>query len=299
MRRKCIAASLILFLFFVIGIAAETSAEAAVLEGPWQYRGGEPGRELPDDEYLALHAARSSEWNSFAFPEQPPVLDGQQEIWLTIRITGDEPDQNMLLFSTTGQAVRVWLGARLIYTDGEFRPLHPFGHGSKWHMVRLPAITQDTQLTFQLCADHPYQLGRARNRGDRVITSPGSDLMRTTNLTPHPVCVINRAGKLAIIPPSGQVARLGQSDIESGTYLYLEGVGEISLVNYVMGEIYGLPVELPNHIYIASHLIATKAVELGRHDVLHPAALVKDAKGHVKYCRGLRLPQASSSLVSV
>jgi diguanylate cyclase (GGDEF)-like protein len=65
----------------------------------------------------------------------------------------------MLLFSTTGQAVRVWLGARLIYTDGEFRPLHPFGHGSKWHMVRLPAIAQDTQLTFQLCADHPYQLG--------------------------------------------------------------------------------------------------------------------------------------------
>ncbi len=160
MQRKCIAASLILFLFFVIGLAAAPSAEAAVLAGSWQYRAGVPGAELSDDENLAVHAGQSADWDSFTFSAQPQVLPGQQEIWLTTRVTGDAPDQNMLLFATTGQAVRVWLGARLIYADGEFQSMQPFGHGSKWHMVLLPAASEETQLTFQFYADYPYQLGR-------------------------------------------------------------------------------------------------------------------------------------------
>ena len=160
MRRKCIAASLILFLFFIMGTVMASSAGAAALDGQWQYRAGEPWSEgISDDENLAAQAGKSDAWKAYTFSEPPQVLPEQQVIWLTTRITGDEPDQNMLMFSTTGQAVRVWLGSHMIYADGEFRPLHPFGHGSKWHMVLLPAITGDTQLTFQFCADHPYQLG--------------------------------------------------------------------------------------------------------------------------------------------
>ena len=158
MQRKIIAARFFLLLLFFMELCMLSSAKAAVINATtWQYR---EGGSAADDEGIAAQAGNSSAgWKSFDFPSKPVAPDARI-IWLTSRISGDDPTHNMLFFTTTGQAVRVWLGSQLIYGDGVFEPQLPLGHGSKWHMVLLPAFTGDSQLTFEFYADYPYQAGQ-------------------------------------------------------------------------------------------------------------------------------------------
>lgn len=158
MQRKIIAARFFLLLLFFMELCMLSSAKAAVINATtWQYR---EGGSAADDEGIAAQAGNSSAgWKSFDFPSKPVAPDARI-IWLTSRISGDDPTHNMLFFTTTGQAVRVWLGSQLIYGDGVFEPQLPLGHGSKWHMVLLPVFTGDSQLTFEFYADYPYQAGQ-------------------------------------------------------------------------------------------------------------------------------------------
>ena len=161
MQRKIIAVRFFLLLLFFMELCMLSSAKAAVINATtWQYREGGSAADDEADERIAVQAGNSSAgWKPFDFPSKPVAPDARI-IWLTSRISGDDPAHNMLFFTTTGQAVRVWLGSQLIYGDGVFEPQLPLGHGSKWHMVLLPAFTGDSQLTFEFYADYPYQAGQ-------------------------------------------------------------------------------------------------------------------------------------------
>ena len=161
MQRKIIAARFFLLLLFFMELCMLSSAKAAVINATtWQYREGGSAADDEADERIAVQAGNlSAGWKPFDFPGKPVAPDARI-IWLTSRISGDDPTHNMLFFTTTGQAVRVWLGSQLIYGDGVFEPQLPLGHGSKWHMVLLPVFTGDSQLTFEFYADYPYQAGQ-------------------------------------------------------------------------------------------------------------------------------------------
>ena len=98
------------------------------------------------------------------------------------------------------------------------------------------------------------------------------------NLTPHEVRIIKK-DSVVVIPPGEQVARCEQSEECVGE---LEGVPVMRLV---MGELTGLPEQRPGVTYIVSHIVLQKAT--GRHDLVKPGELVRDANGAIIGCRGL------------
>ncbi|MBP8598971.1 MAG: hypothetical protein KBI24_07130 [Selenomonas sp.] len=100
MQRKIIAARFFLLLLFFMELCMLSSAKAAVINATtWQYR---EGGSAADDEGIAAQAGNSSAgWKSFDFPSKPVAPDARI-IWLTSRISGDDPTHNMLFFYDYG-----------------------------------------------------------------------------------------------------------------------------------------------------------------------------------------------------
>lgn len=121
--------------------------EAAVIGNDWQYLTTESQGKW---RYFDIHSFRS------------PALGNAHEIWLEVPLSPLNPQENTLLFATSGQAVEVFVEGSKIYADGDFAPRF-LGHGSKWHLVELPALTHDTMLLFHFYADYPHQLGVFNN----------------------------------------------------------------------------------------------------------------------------------------
>lgn len=143
MRRFC-AAVLCLFVVLVFGSAV---TRAAVIGSDWQYLTSESQGKW---RYFDIHSFRS------------PALGNAHEIWLEVPLSPLNPQENTLLFATSGQAVEVFVEGSKIYEDGDFAPRF-LGHGNKWHLVELPPLTHDTMLLFHFYADYPHQLGVFNN----------------------------------------------------------------------------------------------------------------------------------------
>jgi len=106
-------------------------------------------------------------------------------------------------------------------------------------------------------------------------------LVRLVNLTPHPITIVVGEDKIEI-PPSGQVARVGQTYRDMG-HVDIGGT-LVPVAASVYGEVTGLPPEEPGIFYITSALVAQAAWAMGRLDVLAPdtgAGAVRDEQGRI------------------
>lgn len=126
--------------------------------------------------------------------------------------------------------------------------------------------------------------------------------MKLVNLTPHAVTLLAEGfavfdGKakcyrqpdgvkpfvLAEFPSAG-VARcaisevlLGEQDVDGCDFT-------IPFVGVSFGEIEGLPAPVDDTVYIVSAIVANAARAQGRHDVVVPARMVRDAEGKILGC---------------
>ena len=131
-----------LFLLLVGGLlGCSLQAEAAKMEGNWWYE-VEPGQ-----------------WEPFSFPNRPPLDAGQRLVRLRTVLEPRSPEHNMLLFETTNQAVRVWLGDKLLYEQGSFADVR-FYEGRQSNLVSVPDLSDTELLTFELYSNTDYHLGR-------------------------------------------------------------------------------------------------------------------------------------------
>jgi hypothetical protein len=105
--------------------------------------------------------------------------------------------------------------------------------------------------------------------------------VKLVNLTPHPITIVVGDRKL-VLPPSGQVARVGQTYRDLGA-IDFEGA-KVPVVATAYGDINGLPDPELGVFYVVSALVAQAAWATGRLDVLAPdtgAGAIRDAEGKI------------------
>ena len=155
----CFCLLALLWLFGTVPVSA------AAFNGSWKFYTTDT---VTNDslDLLGMHAgpdAETADWKPFAYPQRPPVPDGHRYAWLATQLpTVVRYHDPVLFFTTTEEAVRVYVDNELIYTYGEFGAYHRT-YGKKWHLVPLPGNYIGRQLTFQLYSDHPGRLGVVRD----------------------------------------------------------------------------------------------------------------------------------------
>lgn len=135
-RRKGGAALVCLLaclMFFLPGMSPR--AEAEVIDPVWQYQ-------LTPEE----------PWQDFLYPKLPDLPPDTHMIWLRTTVRPSADANNTMLFMTSMQSVRIWIGDRVIYHYGSFG-LQDTGSGMRWHIVKLPPISSPTELRIQIYGD--------------------------------------------------------------------------------------------------------------------------------------------------
>ena len=106
------------------------------------------------------------------------------------------------------------------------------------------------------------------------------------NLTPHAISIFRTADDDTpiIVPPSGQLARVGYREIEC---VVVDG---IPVTRSVLTGVQGLPEPAENTFYVVSGMVVEHLGAWGpaRPDVLAPGELVRDEAGRPVGCLGLR-----------
>ena len=141
-------------------LSGET-ADAIAMHGEWKYYEQQNYEDMGLDLIEQHSALRYDDpaWKSFSFPSRPALKAETRYVWLTTRLpTVVHYRHPVLFFTTTEQAIRVYIDNELVYSDGEFGLYH-HTYGTKWHMVELPANYKGRQLSFQLYSDHANRLG--------------------------------------------------------------------------------------------------------------------------------------------
>ena len=101
------------------------------------------------------------------------------------------------------------------------------------------------------------------------------------NCTPHDLNIAQMDGQVLTIKPCGIVPRCKSTEELDHT------IGMIAVTKQHLGDVEGLPEEIPGVHFIVSRLVASAASN--REDLLVPGALVRDDKGKVIGCNGLSL----------
>lgn len=121
-------------------------------------------------------------------------------------------------------------------------------------------------------------------------------MVELVNLTPHAISVYAADGRtlLLAVPPSGEIARVAVSRVETGV-VPIEGdaaalmrrdpLAGIPVFVSTYGAVAGLPASKFGTVYIVSALVR-QAVPT-RRDVLSPGELIRDRAGQPVGCCGL------------
>ncbi len=128
---------LLLVLLLLIGWG--TPVQAAVQTESWFYQESSGDATAPAND----------DWQPLKSLGQPGIGKEKQIVWLTTRFSDACPDQNILLFMTNNQAVRLWFDGRLFYEKGTFSA-NGFDEGAVLHTVRLPDFQGTGQLLIEL-----------------------------------------------------------------------------------------------------------------------------------------------------
>jgi hypothetical protein len=114
--------------------------------------------------------------------------------------------------------------------------------------------------------------------------------MQFINITPHSIDLLLDNKKISI-PPTGVVARCSVDSEQlapiSATFDDIRF--EIPLAVTRLGELVGLPPAIEDTYYITSIVVAQKAAQLGRTDVIVPD-VIRDTKGNIVGCKGFYRP---------
>lgn len=98
------------------------------------------------------------------------------------------------------------------------------------------------------------------------------------NCTPHAVNIVQQDGKTLTIESSGIVPRC------SSTETIDQVIGLIEVSKQKLGDVEGLPEEIPGTYFIVSRLVASAS---NRSDLLVPGQGIRDDEGRIIACKGL------------
>lgn len=150
---KGTALSVIALLFILLFPAA---ASAAQIVGDWRYQEMRLDGKAAQD--IRLKDFEDGVWQKFSYPRHPTLTKGVNTVFFQVQVTPDHAEKSIMMFMTTNQAVKVWLGRRLIYERGDFLEKKWDG-GMVMHNIELPKVKKDTVLTIELYADYSRHLG--------------------------------------------------------------------------------------------------------------------------------------------
>lgn len=108
--------------------------------------------------------------------------------------------------------------------------------------------------------------------------------MKLVNLTPHELKLHAPGGHVLTVAPSGDVARVAQTDTLTGAVV-VDGVA-LPVNKKEFGDVVGLPAPQPDTAFVVSGLVLA-ALNGSRLDVFAPGALVRDDAGNVVGANGL------------
>ena len=148
----------VLFFALFICMSQSVSAETAALS--WEY--WQPHtKDFQDKAVKAVPAFPTDEgrWRTFNPRFGVAVPDGTHYVWLRVHIPSDTGVDESLFFTTTDQAVQIFLDGVSIYQYGDLNQ-HNVSYGRKWHLVNLPAWAIGRQLYIQLHSDNIWVLGQ-------------------------------------------------------------------------------------------------------------------------------------------
>lgn len=105
------------------------------------------------------------------------------------------------------------------------------------------------------------------------------------NLTPHALTIV--VGEATFeVPPSGQVARVSERQVQIGTLALAPGIS-VPLVTKVYGDVEGLPEADGVSTFVVSSMVKARCPD--RPDVVAPADLARDDAGRVVGARALAM----------
>lgn len=131
--------------------------QAAHLEGPWRYYDGDEietgGVNVPQ-----LVREHSADWPLFDMESRPAMGNQAKHIVLTVKISSQEPQKNVLLMMSSKQAVRIWVGEEMIFNRGSFYPQR-FDEGAQPYLISLPKFSGEEQMAIEVYSHATDHLG--------------------------------------------------------------------------------------------------------------------------------------------
>ena len=157
-------------ILFVLLLSLGHTASAETTQLTWEY--WQPNTpEFSDKPAKTVPAFPKDEgrWRRFNPQFGVAAPEGIHYVWIRVYIPPDTGVDESLFFSTTDQAVQIFLDGVSIYRYGDFLHHHGFSYGRKWHLVDLPAWAVGRQLYMQVHSDNIWVLGQFdRIRLDRA-----------------------------------------------------------------------------------------------------------------------------------
>ena len=157
-------------LFFVLLLCTGHTVSAETAELSWEY--WETNTANSDE-----HAAKTvpafpkeeGHWRRFNPQFGVAVPEGTRYVWVRVYIPPDTGVDESLFFTTTDQALQIFLDGVSIYRYGDLNDQHG-SYGRKWHLVDLPAWAIGRHLIMQIHSDNIWVLGQF----DRVRLDRGA-----------------------------------------------------------------------------------------------------------------------------
>ena len=156
-------------LFFVLLLCTGHTVSAETAELSWEY--WETNTANSDE-----HAAKTvpafpkeeGHWRRFNPQFGVAVPEETRYVWVRVYIPPDTGVDESLFFTTTDQALQIFLDGVSIYRYGDLNDQHG-SYGRKWHLVDLPTWAIGRHLIMQVHSDNIWVLGQFdRVRLDRA-----------------------------------------------------------------------------------------------------------------------------------
>ena len=121
--KRAVTLAIRLLFFFLSAVSQPATGELAAIQDDWHYRSFENGAGF------------------------------------SVMLSPDEPGKDTLFFQTSGQNVRISVGNQLIYAQEQQEERLLTSYGRRWHLVKLPKITQPKQLQVELWGERSFDWG--------------------------------------------------------------------------------------------------------------------------------------------
>ena len=157
--RRPLSTFLQIFLFVLL-LCTGRAASAETSSLAWEYwQPSVPSANEQAARTVPAFPKEEGTWRRFNPQFGVAVPEGTRYIWVRVYIPPDTGVDESLFFSTTDQAVQIFLDGVSIYRYGDFNH-DDAAYGRKWHLVDLPAWAVGRQLYMQVHSDNIWVLGQ-------------------------------------------------------------------------------------------------------------------------------------------